>query len=65
MLIHGRQDQRAPFEHAVRMRDALAEVGKDVVWLTETGESHGIMSDDNRVGVYERILAFLGENIGR
>jgi dipeptidyl aminopeptidase/acylaminoacyl peptidase len=64
MLIHGRQDQRAPFEHAVRMREALADVGKDVVWLTETGESHGIMSDGNRVAVYEQILEFLGQSIG-
>ena len=65
MLIHGRQDQRAPFEHAVRMRDALTDLGKEVVWLTETGESHGIMSDGNRVAVYEQILAFLEQNIGR
>ena len=65
MLIHGRQDNRAPIEHAERMRDALEKAGRDVVWLTEVGEAHGIMSDANRVRVYEDMLAFLEENIGQ
>jgi dipeptidyl aminopeptidase/acylaminoacyl peptidase len=65
MLIHGEQDVRAPIEHAERMRAALEEQGKEVVWLTESGEQHGIMADDNRVTVYEQILAFLERNIGR
>lgn len=64
MLIHGKSDERVPFEHAKRMRDALEEQGKEVVWLAEDFEGHGLSSDANRVLVYERILDFLEENIG-
>jgi dipeptidyl aminopeptidase/acylaminoacyl peptidase len=65
MLVHGRRDVRAPFEHAVRMRDALEKAGKEVTWVVETRETHGILSEENRVEVYEQILGFLEKNIGR
>jgi dipeptidyl aminopeptidase/acylaminoacyl peptidase len=64
MLIHGLQDERAPIEHAERMREALMNEGKEVVWITENREAHGILSDDNRVRVYQGILDFLELNIG-
>jgi len=63
MLIHGQRDARAPILHAERMRDALTEAGREVAWLTETGERHGIMSDANRARVYEEILTFLEQNL--
>lgn len=65
MLIHGRQDVRAPLKHARRMRSALEDAGKEVVWLVESGERHGIMSDQNRASTYQAMLDFLQENIGR
>lgn len=65
MLIHGKQDQRAPLEHAERMRAALEKQGKQVVWVTEKGETHGIMSEANRLHVYEELLSFLNDNIGQ
>jgi dipeptidyl aminopeptidase/acylaminoacyl peptidase len=64
MLIHGKQDPRAPIQHAERMRKALRDQGKEAVWVTERGESHGIYSEENRVQVYEALLGFLKENIG-
>lgn len=64
MLIHGRQDARAPIAHAERMRDALRAVGNEPVWLTETRERHGIMSADNRERIYTAMLEFLDSSIG-
>jgi dipeptidyl aminopeptidase/acylaminoacyl peptidase len=64
MLIHGKQDERAPFEHAKRMRDALEKVGKAPVWISEGGEEHGIFNEAHRVHVYERMLEFFAKHIG-
>ena len=65
MLIHGKQDQRTPLEHAEKMRAALEQQGKQVVWVTERGETHGIMSEANRLHVHEELLSFLKDNIGQ
>jgi dipeptidyl aminopeptidase/acylaminoacyl peptidase len=64
MLIHGRQDARAPFAHAERMRDALRAADNEPVWLSETRERHGVMSGDNRERVYAAMLEFLAASIG-
>ena len=64
MLIHGREDERAPFEHARRMRAALQKAGNEPVWITELGEGHGIFNENNRAEVYTKILEFLDKNIG-
>src|SRR5690606_27084964 len=52
MLIHGRQDARAPFEHAERMRDALRAAGHEPGWLSEARARHGITSGDSRERLY-------------
>lgn len=59
MLIHGKDDWRADFEHAVRMREALEDAGKTVEWLALGGEGHGIYNQDTRREVYGEVLAFL------
>lgn len=64
MLIHGKKDLRAPLEHAERMRDALKAAGQEPLWITERRETHGIMSEENRVRVYQALLDFLDANIG-
>jgi dipeptidyl aminopeptidase/acylaminoacyl peptidase len=64
MLVHGQKDVRAPLEHAERMREALQKAGKEPLWLTESGETHGIMSEENRIKVYQALLDFLDANIG-
>ncbi len=60
MLIHGKADWRADYEHAVRMREALEDAGKTVEWLALGGEGHGIYNQDTRREVYGRLLDFLG-----
>jgi dipeptidyl aminopeptidase/acylaminoacyl peptidase len=64
MLIHGKDDQRAPFEHAQRMRAALQKAGNPPEWISETGEAHGISNEAHRAEVYEKILAFFAKHIG-
>jgi dipeptidyl aminopeptidase/acylaminoacyl peptidase len=64
MLIHGKEDRRAPFEHAKRMRDALRKAGNKAVWISEMGEEHGIVNQNNRADVYSAMLEFLKKNLG-
>jgi dipeptidyl aminopeptidase/acylaminoacyl peptidase len=64
-LIHGKEDERAPFEHAKRMREALQKAGNPPEWLSEGGEAHGIFNEDHRAHVYELMLQFFAKHIGR
>jgi len=64
MLIHGKEDRRAPFEHAKRMRAALRKAGNNPVWISEMGEEHGIVNQNNRADVYSAMLEFLKKNLG-
>lgn len=63
MLIHGRNDWRADFEHAVRMRKALERAGKSVEWVELSGEGHGVYDEETRKRVYEQLLAFLDRHL--
>lgn len=65
LLIHGREDWRADFQQAKRMRAALDQAGKRYEWVALKGEGHGIYSDEVRKETYERILAFLAEHLRR
>jgi dipeptidyl aminopeptidase/acylaminoacyl peptidase len=64
MLIHGKEDRRAPFEHAKRMRAALKKAGRNPAWISEMGEEHGIVNQNNRADVYSAMLEFLEKNLG-
>lgn len=64
MLVHGAEDQRAPQTHADRMRAALRAAGNDPEWLVERREGHGFYTQENRLKLYTRLLAFLDRHIG-
>jgi dipeptidyl aminopeptidase/acylaminoacyl peptidase len=64
MLIHGKDDERAPFEHARRLRAALQKAGNAPEWISETGEAHGLSNEANRAEDYEKMLAFFAKHIG-
>jgi dipeptidyl aminopeptidase/acylaminoacyl peptidase len=64
LLVHGKEDPRAPLVQAERMRKALVQAGNPPEWVTETGESHGIFNPQNRVETWNRILAFFERNVG-
>ncbi|MBM5811706.1 MAG: S9 family peptidase [Gammaproteobacteria bacterium] len=65
LLIHGRSDWRADYEHAERMRAALEQNQKPFEWLVFGREGHGIWDEESRRQVYERILTFLDRHLMR
>ena len=58
-LAHGGADVRSPVVHARQLRDALTAQGKPVEYLEKPNEAHGFYDTDNRVELYERVLAFV------
>jgi dipeptidyl aminopeptidase/acylaminoacyl peptidase len=62
LLIHGKQDRRAPIEHAERMKEALEVAGAKPEWLVESKEGHAFYDEDARERMYTRLVAFLHEN---
>jgi dipeptidyl aminopeptidase/acylaminoacyl peptidase len=65
MIIHAVRDQRVPFQHAEGMRDAMRAAGKSVEWVIYPDEAHGFTKYENRVDRYNKIEAFLKQNIGQ
>lgn len=65
LLIHGEDDQRAPFAQAKAMRAALEAAHKPYEWLSKPGEGHGFYDEQNRVDFYNALQAFLEKHIGK
>jgi len=63
-LIHGAKDERVPIAHAKALKKKLDKYNKTYEWLVEDKEYHGFYIEDNRVKLYEKLLAFLNKNIG-
>ena len=64
LLLHGKIDERAPYEHAKRMRDALQKAGNPPEWSTKWGEGHGFFDEANRAAAYELMLKFFEKHLG-
>ena len=64
MLISGGEDQRAPAVHSENLRSELKKNGIDVDWLYKSNEGHGFYKQENKIELYDRILAFLEASIG-
>jgi dipeptidyl aminopeptidase/acylaminoacyl peptidase len=65
LLIHGEDDQRAPFAQAKAMRAALDAAHKSYEWMSKPGEGHGFYDEKNRVDFYNALQAFLEKHIGK
>jgi dienelactone hydrolase len=63
LLIHGKEDRRAEFEHATRMKAALDSAGKKYEWRVLKGEGHAIEDEETRAEVYASIIEFLDRNL--
>jgi dipeptidyl aminopeptidase/acylaminoacyl peptidase len=63
LLVHGKNDWRADYEHAVRMRKALEKADKQMEWLSLSREGHGVSDEQTRKEVYEQILDFLDRHL--
>lgn len=62
LLIHGRQDERAPIAHAERLKEALEKAGNPPKWIVESHEGHGFFDEGARARMYTALVAFLKEN---
>ena len=58
-LIHGKEDWRADFKQATKMKAALEENKKVFELMALGGEGHGVHDEETRKEVYERILSFI------
>lgn len=58
-LVHGKMDERVPFEHFEAMAAALDKAGHPYESLVEVGEAHGFYSNKNRHTLYNKMLGFL------
>jgi dipeptidyl aminopeptidase/acylaminoacyl peptidase len=59
LLIHGKEDSRADFKQARKMKAALEANNKKFEWMALSREGHGVYDEETRREVYERILKFL------
>ncbi len=64
MLIVGGQDKRVPPVQGESLHNALAKRGIDHEWLYQRTEGHTFYDEANVTDMFEKILAFLGRNIG-
>lgn len=64
LIVHGKGDTRAPFSQAKALASALDERHHPYETLFKAGEWHGFYKEENRVELYEKMLAFLAKNIG-
>lgn len=59
ITVHGDADPAVPYEHAVRLSEALRGVGAHQELITVPGGGHGGFSLDQDVDAYSRIWTFL------
>lgn len=62
LLIHGKEDRRAPIDHAEALRKALVAQGRPPEWHVEPKEGHGFYDEGALERMYARLLSFLEEN---
>jgi len=62
LLVHGKEDRRAPIAHAERLRSALEKSGNPPEWLVEPNEGHGFYEEAARQRMYVRLVSFLRES---
>jgi acetyl esterase/lipase len=62
LTIHGDADPTVPYEHAVRLQDALKQAGVPHELVTIPGGHHGGFTPDERTRIYVAIRAFLAKN---
>jgi dipeptidyl aminopeptidase/acylaminoacyl peptidase len=63
-IVHGGNDVRVVVGHAERLRNALDRIGKSYEWMLKPEEGHGFYNVDNRIKLYESMLAFFDRHIG-
>lgn len=62
-IAHGKKDERAPYEQAEGLRDALEDADKDYEWFVRSTESHGFTTEENRSEYFEEVSDFLKKHL--
>ena len=62
LSIQGDADPVVPYEHSLRLRDALTKAGVQNELITVPGGGHGNFKPEERTGIYLRIREFLAKN---
>jgi len=62
LTIHGDADKVVPYQHAVRLNDALGKAGVQTQLLTIPGGGHGNFTAEERIKIFTTIRAFLTKN---
>jgi acetyl esterase/lipase len=62
LTIQGDADPTVPYEHSLRLRDALTKAGVENQLVTIPGGKHGGFTPDERTTIYTAIRAFLAKN---
>jgi dipeptidyl aminopeptidase/acylaminoacyl peptidase len=60
--VHGDKDQLVPYNHAVKMHEALTKAGVPNQLMTIPGGKHGGFSKDDMGKIYTAIKDFLRKN---
>jgi acetyl esterase/lipase len=63
LSIQGDADPTVPYQHSVRLQEALAKVGVPHQLVTIPGGKHGNFTRDERTKIYVAIHAFLAANV--
>jgi acetyl esterase/lipase len=62
MTIHGDADPTVPYQHAVRLHEALAKAGVPNQLVTVPGGKHGGFTPEERTRIFVAIREFLSKN---
>jgi len=65
IIVSGKEDQRAPIEHAYALAKALEEAGKEHELIIVEKEGHGFRKPENRLMLYKKMLEHFNRTILR
>ena len=65
LLAHGKDDERAPFEHLLRLRQALDKANKPYEWFVIDKEEHGFYNPETKKAYMRKVLSFLDQHLKR
>ena len=63
IIVSGKEDQRAPIEHAYALARALEEAGKEHELIIVEKEGHGFRKPENRLMLYKKMLEHFNRTI--
>ncbi|KGK56589.1 peptidase S9 [Xanthomonas cannabis pv. phaseoli] len=64
LLVHGEEDERAPFAQAKSLRAALTRSGNAPQWVSVPKEGHGFYKEANQIAFYRTLEQFLAKQLG-